>query len=455
MSKSVKVAGIAVAATLAYTAASWMIGMKVETMLGERYSELTVNPALTLTRRDYTRGVFSATETATFEIRDIWIEPLRVTAVTHIQHGPFPGFSDIAAARSETSLVFSEFPQEIRQPLLTLLGGDGTVVAHTLIHFNGSGRASWRVPSGRMEGLLFKGFEAAIDFTRDFDSYLFTGHSAGAEFQGDRGSLRIAEVEMSGDGKRLFADGSSLYVGKQHFVVADFSLQGHEDGDAPLTLERIAFDVDTPVRGDFLDILLSLDIARARIGENEYAPVAYHLSLRNLHARALARFYAVLGTAADDFQPGSEDFAEALSAAIELLIHQPVLKLDRLSLTSPEGEAMLSGYLKFDDVQREDANDPVILANKLEAGANISVSQALLERLAGQRAASPEEAQLRRQQFAATLNDYIARGFITRADGHLGSQLLFREGTLLLNGKEYEPLLFEEQEDHGWDDEGE
>jgi len=114
---------------LAYPAASWYLGVRVESVLDAHYRQLESMAYVTVSERHYERGVFGATESVTLELFAELMKqlddgtsprtPLQITLRSRIRHGPFAG-GRLAVATMRGELLLDP---EIQAEVDRLTGG--------------------------------------------------------------------------------------------------------------------------------------------------------------------------------------------------------------------------------------------------------------------------------------------------------------------------------------------
>jgi uncharacterized protein YdgA (DUF945 family) len=125
--------------------------------------------------------------------------------------------------------------------------------------------------------------------------------------------------------------------------------------------------------------------------------------------------------------------AQKIMAAIKqpleaLLIEQPEMDVDRLSAASAQGQALVTGVIRLVGVGAGDFEAPALLLRKLDVHLDIAIDETFLSSLPGPGANALTQ-----------LQPMIDQGYITRANGALRTQILFREGQPTFNGKPFNP----------------
>lgn len=505
--KNVTVAAIAVAAVLAagYPASSWYLGRQIEAAHAEVDARIAAVPYLKLVRHDYERSLFGASETTTIELPAAMfrmplmptapaapaampapppaaeaapeatpetppvaqpapapapLPPLRITIKTTIQHGPLPGFNAFAAG-SASSVI--EFDEPIQKKVLEAFGGKPAMAIQTLYDFQGGGRSTATSPAfkialpGQTEGsqatLSGDGVEMVVEFTKSMEQYSLRGGAPRfelAELNGPR--LTMTGLRIESRQQRMFPDDPMLYSGSQQVSLAGIDIDPGPDKGQRIALKELKYDVQMPVSGEFVDLIAQLGAAELRVGEQNYGPVAYDFSFKHLHARkmmALNRSLMALYTKPETLQD-SQQLMQALAPMKEqlvgLLLDNPVVSVDRIAFRMPEGEAKVSASVRLLEAKAEDFANPMLLVAKLDAAAELALPAALAATMAGGKAESEEEAQMRKQATEQSIANFVQQGYATLDNGVIKSRIAFKGGQLLVNDKPFNPMVMAQQQ---------
>jgi len=466
--KPVSLAIGAAVVALAYPASAWFLGSRVEAGFAEQYHSLEDQPYIKLVSRDYQRGLFSSTETATFELASLAeltgtkpdeeaqpeagatppATPVRITVRTDIQHGPLPGFSTLAAAVADSELVLT--PEQQKQ-LAAIMGDKKPLQVHTVFSLFGGGKSTLSSPAfafdlpqkeeGKTARASWSGVQMTVDFSSHMKHYTMTAEAPGLEIKDNSGGLaQLTGLRMKGEQDRLFDDIPGFYSGSTQITLDQLSFsegkpaEGSPAEDSkPLLVKQVVYDAAIPVNGEFIDMIGKIGVDTAQLGEQNYGPAHYDFSLRHLHARtaaelyqALMKWYANPARLAAAKEPGKQfQGLEALrDPALALLKYSPELHLERLSFNSPQGEAKITASAKLGALQAEELANPLVLLGKLDVNADLTLPEELF---------SGERPQ---QQLAA----FVEQGYVTRQGGMLSSKITFANGQVTVNGKQFNPL---------------
>lgn len=460
MSRPTRIVAALVAVALIYPATSWYSGTRIQQVLDEHYADMKSHPALKVSERFYERGFFSSTERLKFDIAMTVTaedgslqmgEPLRMSVLNRIQHGPLPRLGTLAAATLDSELdVEGEAGAKLRETL----GDKPALQAQTVVRFDGSGHSRMTTPALELElaadteralRVAFSAFQADIDFGPGMRQY--TMKLGIDRFSMEDPSLRIvmSELALDADQRRLFDDEAWLYVGKQRATIASLHAEGKDDGEmagTDLQLERLSYEVDAPADGDYVDVIAMLGTEVLRVGGSDYGPAHYDFSIKHLHGRTLMELYrSLIEVSSDPAQLAlqAEDpaamFAPLAEPALTLLAHDPEFSIDRISFTSPHGTASLSAHVNLKGIEPDELNNPMMLLAKINAAAEASLPQGLVVALIGAQAQSPQEAAVVAAQLQQQLDMLEAQGFIVRKGGQLSSRAALSKGQLTINGQ--------------------
>jgi uncharacterized protein YdgA (DUF945 family) len=494
MNKTTKIALVAVPLALAaaYPASAWVIGKQVEAAIGANYQLLAENPSAKIVQRDYQRGLFGATETVTIELFGEVAQlmasqqqamakenpeaklpepfkPIRITVRSDIRHGPLPGFSTLAAAVVDSELVLDG---DVQKQVSAVIGDQKPLQVHTEYRFDGGGLSAMKSPAfsthwaaDKGEGrnsLAWDGISMSVNFEKGMKRYSLQAEAPKLQLRDSQGgSVLMSGLRLEGTQQRVFDDEPLLYAGAQKFTLAEVNVSTGKEGASPVVLKQVAYAVDIPVNGDFIDIMVKLGAESLQVEKQNYGPAHYDVSVRHLHARTTLSFYRTLLKLYSDpaLQVAAQSDPKLMLAplakpALELLKFSPEISIDRVSFRSPEGDATLAARVKLKDFKDEDLGNPLMLLAKLDASAEISLPEAMVSTLAGNAPAVQEKMQqkadeevsveeavaARNEKLRQQLAVFIEQGLVLREGSLIKSKLAFSNGQMSINGKPFNPM---------------
>jgi uncharacterized protein YdgA (DUF945 family) len=383
--------------------------------------------------------------------------PIVITATTSIQHGPFPGFNALGAGKAETVIGFDE---ETQKKIDAAFNGKPAMSISTLYDFSGGGRARASSPAFRFESAgtnggagrdVFSsdGFEMLLTFTRGMERYEVQGSAPRFEILDNTGAkFSLAGLQITGDSHRMLADEPMFYIGKQQLSLAELQVVPAQGTATPgFALKDVKYDIDMPANGEFLDMIAKIGAGELRVGEKNYGPARYDFSMRHVNAKKLAVINReIMALYADPV--AMQDPAQLMRAfepfkgkMFDLLVDQPQFAIDRISFTTPEGEASLSALLALNGAQAQDFANPLSLLGKVDFSADIAFPAGLAATLQSGAAGGDEEA-MQAQKLAAeqTLDAFVQQGYAIKDGAMVKTRIVFRNKELLVNDKPFNPL---------------
>lgn len=435
--------------------------------LDDQYAKIEGTPNFKVAQRDYRRGVFSSTETVTFELMgdtmasaaaiaglDEAPEPIRVTLRSDIKHGPFPGFSALAVASAETVLVLDEAQQRAAEKLF---GNQPPLALHTRYGFDGGQSVLTSPPFDGVVGegaegdevrLASDGLNVTIDFSKGMSQYALKLTAGRLEMIEGEKTLLLSGLKADGKFERPFEDFPLFYIGSSRFTAERLQLTEPESG-ATLSLSQFEYRDDSRKEGDFLDMTAKIGAQSLLIGDAEWGPVHFDQRFNHLEARAAAKLFdglyriysdpAVIAEAGNAVAGGA--FESIAEPAGTLLANAPEYVVDRLTFAGPYGESLLSLRLTVPDATADEVANPLALLQKLVVESKVEVPEALLQAQLVDSDAGADAEAMAKQMLDDMLAGFVGDGYLTRQGGKVATAAAFKGGVLQLNGLPFDPTM--------------
>lgn len=472
------IAIIIAALAIAYPASSWWIGKKVEaSMVANSERMLATVPYLKVIKRNHQGGVFSSSDDTTIEIAgDLFrslnemqkapqenakeesdpaaiesppakpmepMKPITLRVLSHIKHGPFAG-GGLALAKIDAELVFED---KVQQEISKAFAGKKPLTLSTVMNWSGGGTMDVSSPAATVSAtqaaatLNWHGLKGKVDFTKDMASYRADVSSAGLEFVGGpkKEAMKIGAMQIQGDRKRL-VESAFLYVGKDNGTIKEMSFSTASDPSKAFALKDISYVGDMSESGGFIDMIAKMGAKNFAIGAETYGAARYDFSVKHLHAATLEKLIKSFG----EVYSGKHKTPEEIMAASmtpwknygpEMLKHNPEFIIDRISFTTPEGEALLKANVKIPGATAEDVANPMALIPKIDASADVALPEALVAKLAGAGKQTEEEKATAAEMMQQQLQGAEQQGYIVRADKMIKTHFEWKNGKGMINGK--------------------
>jgi uncharacterized protein YdgA (DUF945 family) len=409
-------------------AAPWGIGKLAQSRVNAGLDQLVeAAPYLSIVGRKYTPGWFRSEQEVTFEVTGP-----RFTVRNEILHGPVLWFSGFGIARVNSRVVLAA---DLRRRMIDAIGTDEPLRVSTRIGFFGgrtttleSEKRTVILKHGATE-LSWDDLEVSAAYSSDLDSLEIDGkwpRVALRSLAGGPEGGEISDLSMDGTSERLEGDlydtDFSLSFGKATLVDAAGKSLEIDDGH---------YEVGTTVDGEFVSIGLKAGWGAARGRDLEMfggdvQAVHYDFTFRRLHTHTLAK---LVTTIKDSYSKPPTPGVNAENAAVgpikaqvmELFRHDPEFSIDRVGLSTKDGDAHLTGVLRCRGVTQQDLEVGGLgLLAKLEADLSFEAPLALVDKIDG----GP-----------AWISQMVDEGLLARQGEKLVSRLEYAAGELKVNGK--------------------
>ena len=430
---------------LSYPAIAWVTGVAIESRMqhGEQ-QVLGRTPYLALVKREYHRGIYRSTETATYGFRNPALQTLSsaggvalptaatLTVTSNIQHGPFPGMHSMALATVDSTIVV---PPALQRELAGALGSKPILQVHSTVKLLGGASAdltspafSLRLPDGST--LTWGGLTGTVDSARDQARWTGQLSAPRLAFQGAQGAFELAGVAYSGSHTKAFDD---LYVGTGTLTIERLDGRTPRSG-GQFSVDRISLVSTSSVAGEFIDMRVDTGADAAKIAAVTLKNLTYSVGFEHIHGpslEAMARQVRAVqrqsGADPKQLQAGLQDAFRQYGG--DLVQHDPVIDIRQIGFSMPEGSFVFSARLGAPGLSPADLKWPaVILALRTHAQitADLRVDDALLRKLLAMGGSNPK--------IAAQLASLEQQGYLTTVSTALATHLEYSGGKLTLNG---------------------
>ncbi|MBC8028354.1 MAG: DUF945 family protein [Steroidobacteraceae bacterium] len=357
-------------------------------------------------------------------------EPPRFTIRNEILHGPVLWTSGFGVARVNTRIVV---PETMRQSLIDTFGTDEPLRVSTRLGFFGGRRTTFAGDARKVvlkDGageISWEDLRVDVSYSSDLDRFGITGDWPRVEFHdsGDSNSIVAEKMTIDGESERIDGD---LYDGDVEMRIGKVSIKEASGG---YVAEDVYYLADSSLDGDFMSVAFGFGTGQiaGKSLSNLGATVEemhYDFAVRRLHAKTLARLMTAIKESYT--KPTVAGVSAEISAlepikaqTFELFKHDPELIIERLGLSTPDGEAYFKGAVRFKGVTEEDlAIGGLGLIGKVDAEIQFNAHRKVVEKFPGG---------------VSTLGELLDSGYVVREGDKLVSKIEFRGGALTINGK--------------------
>jgi uncharacterized protein YdgA (DUF945 family) len=423
-----RLAIVVVVFVLLLVAAPWGIGKLAHGRVDASLDQLVeAAPYLSIVERKYTPGWFRSEQEVTFEV----MGP-RFTVRNEILHGPVLWFSGFGIARVNSRVVLGE---SLRQRMIDAVGTDEPLRVSTRIGFFGgrtttltSEKRTVILKHGATE-LSWDDLEVSAAYSSDLDSLEITGEwprVALRSLDGSPEGAEIGHISMDGTSERIEGD---LY--DTDFVLSFGNAKLVDAAGKTLEIDDGRYEVATTVDDDFVSIGIKVGsgVAKGRDLEKlggEVQGVHYDFTFRRLHSKTMAGLMTAIKDSyskppAPGTNPENAAFGPIKAKVMELFRHDPEFAIDRIGLSTKDGDAYLKGVLRCRGVTEQDLEVGGLgLLAKVEADLSFEAPMKLVEKIEG----GP-----------GWMSQMVEQGLLARQGEKVVSHLEFAAGELKVNGK--------------------
>lgn len=447
------------ALVVAYPAASWYTGKRIESTFDDLSQQTQKYPYLKITKQEFKRGLFTSTEDVVVELTPGLFnkpadtdstddaantppKPLQLHFVSHIQNGPFPGMR-FGAATINTELVLDGeekaaaeklFGKQSPLQIVSQLGylGGGSVVA--------TSPAFSATMSEKGDKLDWKGVTLNADFSNGARDVQYKLNVPGLTAHTAEGlDVVIGAITGNADMQRVAAE-SSLYLGKAHLVAEQLKITNANEPTKSFELQKMVLDSDSSAKNNFIDMVVQLGAKSLVTSKLTVNDIHYDYGLRHIDEPTLIKLSDALNKQQKfDSQNPEASTAQMLKVWKDfgpaLLNNKPEVTIDRISFSTPDGEAKLTAHATMGEAITDNLDSFAALLPKLEASATLSIPETMVTKLMAGTVSDPiTQVQMEdgaKQQIAA----FEAQGLLTRKDNIISTNFDWKKGKALVNGK--------------------
>jgi len=372
--------GVVIVVAAAYTAGSWFVGQRTQTLveqsleqtnrqLAQAFGGVAGQPRASIS--DYQRGVFRSTLRYTVELGAAFDTPQSVQAEIHLHHGPFP-WHLLARGEVKPQMVYAEarlLPTPFVQPLLD---------AEARVDFaqNGSGDLT-------VEPILLKQSDDELRFSGGQVHLVLKNGMTDGSAEGGFASLdvldggtervRVRDMRVTGQSQQSAAATQS----ESHFEAASVHLDLPDVG--VVQIDRFGIDFAFAQAAELADYRFAYRLGATQVDGRNFGALDFGFEAKRIHLPALMGLMQVLEQA--DTR-GTPDVDALIEHTNTLLRAQPTIALEPLRWKTDKGESHAS--VRADLFASEDGVELDVLFDSMgflnyvrEAKLNVEVSRAM------------------------------------------------------------------------------
>jgi uncharacterized protein YdgA (DUF945 family) len=279
--------------------------------------------------------------------------------------------------------------------------------------------------------LSWGGLDGTMHYGPRQDWYDISATAPSLSFDGAKGTLQIDGMSLDARSKRLLR---TLYEGDSRMEMKRFRVMG-ADKAQEVTINDLLLVNSNHAQDGFMSVNYQLGAGAIVTQPLTLSSAHADITWKHLGIEPLESMITKIREAGQDQNDTSPPTARAqkMMAAIKqpleaLLIEEPEMDVDRLSAAGAQGQVLVTGLIRLVGAGAGDFEAPARLLRKLDVRLDIAIDEAFLSSLPGPAANALTQ-----------LQPMIDQGYITRANGALRTQILFRGGQPAFNGKPFNP----------------
>jgi uncharacterized protein YdgA (DUF945 family) len=415
-------------------------------------SSYELGSTLKVTRR-YHRGWYTSVDEATVEMSSAALDalpalkpaattssgasehtPFRFALRTVIHHGPLCGSKCFALAGAETRVSFTGV---LQASLTQLFGNEEPMTIRSRFDFLGGGSATMSSPAfehaqlSQDTRLGWGGLDGTMHYGARQDWYDIIAKAPSLRLDGAKGTLQIDDMSLDARSKRLRR---TLYEGDSRMEMKRLSVTG-SDKAQQITVSDLVLVNSSHAQDGFMSVSYRIGTGPMVTQPLTLSSAHVDLTWKHLGLESLESVIAAMRAAGQEQDASvtpaarTQKMMAALKQPLEaLLLEQPEMDVDRLSAANAQGQGLVTGVVRLVGVSAADFETPALLLRKLDVSLDIAIDEKFLSSLPGPGANALTQ-----------LQPMVDQGYITRANGALRTQILFRGGQATFNGKLFNP----------------
>jgi uncharacterized protein YdgA (DUF945 family) len=358
--------------------------------------------------------------------------PVRFLLRTVIYHGPICGTKCIALARAETHMTVTGALQD---SLTRLFGNKEPITIRSRFAFFGGGSTTISSPAfehiqlGQDLLLSWGGVEGTMHYGAWQNWYDLAATAPALRLEGSKGAVEIDGMNFNVHGKRVLR---TLFEGDSRIELKHLTLTG-PDRAPQFSADDLLFASHEHAQDRFMSVSYQLGTGAARTRPLTLSSAHVDLTWKHLGLEPLESLSIAMRSPAQEQNASVapamrvQNTLTALKRPVAaLLLEQPEMNVDRLSMATAQGQALVTGAMHLVGFSASDLDTPALLIPKLDLRLDLAIDEAFLTSLPGAGTAALTQMQA-----------MVDQGYMTRANGTLRTQLIFRGGQSTLNGKPF------------------
>jgi len=483
-----KIAIYTIVLALLVASAPFFIGYLVQTKFEDVVKVLSEVDSTNIEVIDYQRGWLQSKATTRVTLNNPYLENFtdlleetpeqpgqakhRLTALLEhkIYHGPFVMTEELGKRDWQIALAFirsklflneeskkllkSEFGKDELLTIQSKMSIEGTVAinihAEPLALVNAQGQ----------ERPFFKGMQANWQLSKNMKELKGEAIFPGIELDDAGQIVSVQDIVIKSN---RFKSAEGLWIGKGFLTVGTILIQGHH---VPLIrLSKVAIDGEMQGKGNLLEALGNLTIAKIQVGDKQYGPLNIGSIWKNIEAKALKSLIELKQKGSSQLRDQAVEMKKIMGLVMNLLKAQPILRVDPIVLETEQGKIDAQLNITIGGEQYKDNHNIFQIMESFRLNGRVVIPKVLFKELMlsdmvypyvapSQTKENQNEAQNHPDNLNALPSDsaqvfekskvqivdewiakYLQQGYLMEQDNNYVSDFDFHKGRLMVNGK--------------------
>ena len=410
-----------------FAGAPFFIGSTVETQLREQIEKSNANPSFDISLKSYQKGWFNsyAEIEVAMQLPEAYsgmISDNKITITQDMQHGPLVTKANGMGLALVDALIEIKLPAELQSELDQLEGLEKDlllITSRTGFNLDNTTYLELKPFSINKEGVALDIKPANGVFSYTLDGQIngqmtWNGLTISEE---SNSSVELSKLTIETDQQLISGDiftPSALFNGYFTTSIDLLEITGPSEAEK-VSMNALKLNVKSDINDKLANFGFVVDVKTLQAIEQSFKDVSLDISFDNLDTPTLTTMNEFMtNNQGQDPMAAAAKMQELLP---QLLKHQPLLKINKLGVTTESGDIDSNLQVSINqDIY--DPNNPMTMMVALDAEAKGNAPEAFFTNLG----------------MAATIEEFVNQNLLVREQQNLTFNFSFKNGQALLNG---------------------
>ncbi|WP_440876260.1 DUF945 family protein [Thalassotalea sp. PLHSN55] len=406
-----------------------IVGHLVEQEYDYIANSVAQNPSIAITQRRFTSNWFSGESSITFTLKgmEAEFENFEITVNETLSFGPVIFNSDgltFALAHSDSTLNFNLVTadadaQAELEKLTASLNEKLTISSLIDYQMNYNTDMKLAQMSFEQDGNSVKIGEFNSHFILSDEKYIVGDfYWAGLDFNGPNALVTVSPLEMTFEQEIISGNiysGNALSSGDFSMMIDSITSQD-KAGNSLVNIEKLGISGNSDIEQELMNMNLVYQVKKLTSYGQQLDNLNIDMSLNKLDTKVLQELNELMAQMGGE--PSAEDTQAIMAVASKLLLNDPEININDLSVTTVDGEIKSDLSMTIDHTMY-DAQNPMSIMAALKANAQGNAPLAYFQNLG----------------LAGMIDMYVEQGLLVKDADKLSFDAQFEQGQLKVNGQ--------------------